>query len=102
MAKNIDPRLTSAMHALASGQVEQADALCRSVLQERRRDDLAMALLAQVCNQTGKYDEALQLIRNAIGRNGKRADYHGLLADMLCAFFSSASSSLRPGVAYIG
>jgi tetratricopeptide (TPR) repeat protein len=84
MAKNIDPRLTSAMHALASGQVEQADALCRSVLQERRRDDLAMALLAQVCNQTGKYEEALQLIRNAIARNGKRADYHGLLADMLC------------------
>ena len=83
MAKNIDPRLTSAMHALASGQVSQADGLCRVVLQEKKRDDLAMALLAQVCNQSGKYDEALQLIKNAISRNAKRADYHGLLADML-------------------
>ena len=83
MAKNIDPRLTSAMHALASGQVEQADVLCRGVLQDKRRDDLAMALLAQVCNQSGKYEEALGLIRNAIAKNGKRADYHGLLADLL-------------------
>lgn len=83
MAKQTDPRLMQAMQAIASGQSQQADALCRSVLTEKKRDDLAMALLAQVCNATGKYDEALQLIRNAIAKNGKRADYHGLLADML-------------------
>ncbi|MBT4583963.1 MAG: tetratricopeptide repeat protein [Phycisphaerae bacterium] len=83
MAKQTDPRLTEAMRALASGQVQQAESLCRAVLSDRRRDDLAMALLAQVCNQIGKYDEALQLIRNAIAKNGKRADYHGLLADIL-------------------
>ncbi|MBC8203594.1 MAG: tetratricopeptide repeat protein [Planctomycetes bacterium] len=84
MAKRTDPRLTEAMQALARGQVEHAESLCRSVLADRRRDDLAMALLAQVCNQSGQYEEALQLIRSAIARNGKRADYHGLLADMLC------------------
>ena len=83
MAKQPDPRLVQAMNAIASGQPQQADALCRSVLSQRRRDDLAMALLAQVCNTTGKYDEALQLIRSAISRNNKRADYHGLLGDML-------------------
>ena len=83
MAKQPDPRLNSAMQALALGQCEQAEALCRAVLQEKRRDDLALALLAQVCNQSGKYEEALQLIRSAISKNGKRADYHGLLADML-------------------
>ncbi len=83
MAKQTDPRLTEAMRALASGQVEHAESLCRAVLMDRRRDDLAMALLAQVCNQSGKYEEALQLIRSAIAKNGKRADYHGLLADML-------------------
>ncbi|MDP6692989.1 MAG: sulfotransferase, partial [Phycisphaerales bacterium] len=83
MENKTDPRLTAAMRALASGQVDQADSLCRAVLQDRKRDDLAMALLAQVCNQSGKYDEALQLIQNAIAKNGKRADYHGLLADML-------------------
>jgi tetratricopeptide (TPR) repeat protein len=42
-----------------------------------------MAILAQVCNATGKYDEGLQLITQAIGKNNKRADYHGLLGDML-------------------
>jgi tetratricopeptide (TPR) repeat protein len=83
MAKQTDPRLTEAMRALASGQVQQADSLCRAVLVERRRDDLAMALLAQVCNQSGNYEEALQLIRSAIAKNRKRADYHGLLADIL-------------------
>ncbi|MDP6541943.1 MAG: tetratricopeptide repeat protein, partial [Phycisphaerales bacterium] len=72
MENKTDPRLTAAMRALASGQVDQADSLCRAVLQDRKRDDLAMALLAQVCNQSGKYDEALQLIQNAIAKNGKR------------------------------
>ena len=83
MAKQTDPRLMQAMQAIGSGQSQQAETLCRSVLAEKKRDDLAMALLAQVCNATGKYDEALQLIRSAIAKNNKRADYHGLLADML-------------------
>jgi len=83
MAKTIDPRLRQAMQALAQGQVQDADSLCRLVLSERRRDDLAMAILAQVCNATGKYDEGFKLIKKAIAKNNKRADYHGLLADIL-------------------
>ncbi len=83
MAKKTDPRLLQAMQAIASGQPLQAESVCRSVLAERKRDDLAMALLAQACNASGKYDEAMQLIRSAIAKNNKRADYHGLLADML-------------------
>ena len=78
-----DPRLSQAMNALANGRVEDADSLCRSVLMERKRDDLAMAILAQVCNATGKYDEGLELIMKAIAKNKTRADYHGLHADML-------------------
>ena len=83
MAKDADPRLIQAMRALANGQALDAEALCRSVLIDKKRDDLAMAILAQVCNATGKYPEGLQLIRKAIAKNNKRADYHGLLADML-------------------
>ena len=83
MTNQPDPRLVQAMNAIASGQPQHADSLCRSVLSERKRDDLAMALLAQVCNTTGRYDEALELIRSAISKNNKRADYHGLLGDML-------------------
>ncbi len=83
MAKGPDPRLSQAMNALAKGQVQSAESLCRSVLEEKKRDDLAMAVLAQVCNTTGKYDEGLLLINKAIAKNNKRADYHGLLADML-------------------
>jgi tetratricopeptide (TPR) repeat protein len=60
-----------------------AEALARAVLGDRRRDDLALALLAQACNQLGKRDEAITMIRAAIGRNVKRADYHGLLGDIL-------------------
>ena len=83
MAKQTDPRLVQAMNAIASGQPQQAESLCRSILSEKKRDDLAMALLAQVYNSTGKYDDAIQLIRSAISKNNKRADYHGLLGDML-------------------
>lgn len=83
MAKQSDPRLVQAMNAIASGQPQQAESLCLSVLSERKRDDLAMALLAQAYNSIGKYDDAIQLIRSAISKNSKRADYHGLLGDML-------------------
>lgn len=83
MATQPDPRLVQAMNAIANGQPHQAETLCRSVLSEKRRDDLAMALLAQAYNSTGKYDDALQMIRSAISKNNKRADYHGLLGDML-------------------
>jgi tetratricopeptide (TPR) repeat protein len=102
MAKQADPRLMQAMQAIASGQSQEADALCRLVLAEKKRDDLAMALLAQVCNQMGKYEEAMQLIRTAIAKNGKRADYHGLLADMLCTQgdFKSAIVSYDKALKY--
>jgi len=83
MASNTDPRLIQAMNALAKGQAQDADSLCRAVLEKHKNNDLAMAILAQVCNSTGKYDEGLQLINKAIAKNKKRADYHGLLADML-------------------
>ena len=83
MAKQTDPRLVQAMNAIASGQPQQAESLCLSILSEKKRDDLAMALLAQVYNSTGKYVDAIQLIRSAISKNNKRADYHGLLGDML-------------------
>ncbi|MDE1038489.1 MAG: tetratricopeptide repeat protein [Phycisphaerales bacterium] len=83
MAKQADPRVMQAMQALAHGNAQEADSLCRAALADKKRDDLAMAVLAQVCNSTGKYEEGLQLIKNAIAKNGKRADYHGLLADML-------------------
>ncbi|MEE2912839.1 MAG: sulfotransferase [Planctomycetota bacterium] len=83
MPKQIDQRLMQAMNAIAGGQPQQAASLCNLVLSERKRDDLAMALLAQAYNSMGKYDDAIQLIQVAISKNNKRADYHGLLGDML-------------------
>lgn len=102
MAKQTDTRLIQAMKAIASGQSLEAESLCQSVLAEKKRDDLAMALLAQVYNQMGKYDDAMRLIRNAIAKNGKRADYHGLLADMLCTQgeFKSAIASYDKALKY--
>ncbi len=83
MAKQTDPRLVQAMQALASGRALDAESLCLSVLSERKRDDLALALKAQACNILGKYDEAMRSIKAAIAKNGKRPDYYGLLGDML-------------------
>ena len=83
MAKQPDPRLVQAMQLLARGQSQDAEALCDAVLADRKRDDLALALKAQACNTLGKYDDAMQSIKAAIAKNAKRADYHGLLGDML-------------------
>lgn len=94
MAKQTDPRLIQAMQALASGQAQDAESLCNAVLLERKRDDLALALNAQACNQLGKYDDAMHFIRAAIAKNGKRPDYFGLLADM-----QSMRGSFREAIA---
>ena len=83
MAKQIDPRLQQAMQAIASGSASDAALLCTAVLKERKRDDMAMALLAQASNALGNYDDAMRWIQAAIAKNNKRADYHGLHADLL-------------------
>ena len=83
MEKQTDPRLMQAIQALASGYARDAEMLCDAVLHEKKRDDLALALRAQACNALGKYEEAMESIRAAIAKNNKRADYHGLLGDML-------------------
>ena len=83
MEKQTDPRLMQAIQALASGYARDAEMLCDAVLHEKKRDDLALALRSQACNALGKYEEAMDSIRSAIAKNNKRADYHGLLGDML-------------------
>lgn len=83
MAKQIDQRLVQAMQALAAGKALDASLLCEAVLSEKRGNDLALALRAQALNALGHYDEAMQSINQAIAKNKKRADYHGLQADML-------------------
>ena len=83
MAKQPDQRLVQAMQALAAGNASDAEMLCNAVLNEKRNDDLALALKAQALNALGQYTEAMHSITQAIARNKKRADYHGLQADML-------------------
>ncbi|MEE2819406.1 MAG: sulfotransferase [Planctomycetota bacterium] len=83
MAKQPDQRLVQAMQALAAGNAINASLLCEAVLSEKRGDDFALALRAQALNALGHYDEAMQSICQAIAKNKKRADYHGLQADML-------------------
>ena len=83
MAKQPDHRLVQAMQALSAGNAADASLLCEAVLSEKRGDDLALALRAQALNALGHYDEAMQSITQAIAKNKKRADYHGLQADML-------------------
>ncbi len=83
MAKQPDQRLVQAIQALSAGNASDANSLCQAVLSERKNDDLALALRAQALNVIGHYDEAMQSINQAIAKNKKRADYHGLQADML-------------------
>mgnify|MGYP001438991217 CR=1 FL=1 len=83
MAKQTDQRLVQAIQALAAGKARDASLLCEAVLSEKRGNDLALALRAQALNALGHYDEAMLSINQAIGKNKKRADYHGLQADML-------------------
>lgn len=68
---------------LYSGDLVNAEAMCREHLKKRTRDHEAMAMLAHVNFTIGQLQEAERVLSRAISLDAKRADYQALMAEIL-------------------
>jgi tetratricopeptide (TPR) repeat protein len=75
--------LTRAVQSLQTGQLHQAEAICRQVLAERRGEHLALAILGQIETMRSRHDEALRHLERAVAIAPREVDYHVLLAEAL-------------------
>ena len=67
---------------LYSGDLVNAEAMCREHLKKRTRDHEAMAMLAHVNFTIGQLQEAERVLSRAISLDAKRADYQALMAEI--------------------
>ena len=68
-----------------AGQLAQAEATCRQVLQINAAHPDALNLMGLIAYQTGHVEEAANLIRQAISVNKRVADYHNNLGNIVTA-----------------
>jgi tetratricopeptide (TPR) repeat protein len=79
----LDATLKLAKSKLRSGNVPEAEAMYRKVLERTPDCAEAVHFLGLAAMQRGKLDEALPLVRKSIEMNPQEADYHNNLATVL-------------------
>jgi len=75
----------AAVQHFRTGQLSEAERLCRNVLAFDRDHVDALHLLGMIAFRVGRHDAALDLIGQALARNGRNADGHFNLAQVLRA-----------------
>jgi tetratricopeptide (TPR) repeat protein len=75
--------LAAAMQMHRAGQLGPAEARYRAVLAKRPRDVNALMGLGQLRGELGFHEEAIDLVRRAIAEDGRPAQLHIVLADLL-------------------
>jgi tetratricopeptide (TPR) repeat protein len=92
--------LASAFQHFKSGQLGEAEALCRKVIAAQPQNADALHLLGVIAYQTRHYEPAVKLIGRAIAINGAAAQYHNNLGNALRALKrrSEAMQSYRRAV----
>jgi predicted O-linked N-acetylglucosamine transferase (SPINDLY family) len=80
-----------------AGQLVQAEAACRQVLQIKPEHPDALNLLGLIAYQTGQNEQAVSFIRQAISANKRVADYYQNLVTILMALdrMAEAEDCLR-------
>ena len=80
-----------------AGQLAQAEAICRQVLQTEPAHPDALNLLGLIAYQTGHNEDAVNLIRQAISANKRVPDYYKNLVTILIALerLAEAEACLR-------
>ncbi len=66
-----------------AGRQDEAEAICRAVLQAQPANGDALFLLAGVSQARGRHDGAIDLLRRAIAIDPRRTEYHGNLGAVL-------------------
>ena len=79
----LDAILKLAKTKLRSGQIPEAEAMYRRVLQEQPECAEAIHFLGLAAMMRGKLDEALTLVRRSVELDASRCEYHNNLATVL-------------------
>ncbi|MHC4387901.1 MAG: tetratricopeptide repeat protein [Planctomycetota bacterium] len=94
----VDQVLDLAFSHYDSGGLQEAEQLCRRVLEKAPRQVDALQLLGAVLNQRGQYAEAVQLLADAISQAPERAHLHnnlGIALNRLERFEEAVSEFTR-------
>jgi tetratricopeptide (TPR) repeat protein len=75
--------LGRAVELLNTGDVAQAEQICRDLLARNKRDHRAAAVLGQITTMTGRHDEAAELLGRCVKLVPREIGYHILLAEAL-------------------
>jgi tetratricopeptide (TPR) repeat protein len=74
--------VNQALRCLNAGDLDGAEQLCLQALQESRKDAHALAVLGQIANIRGAYDQAAEYLQKATALHPKQPDFHTLLAEV--------------------
>jgi len=92
--------LASAIQHYRSGQLGQAEALCRQIIAAQPQNADALHILGMVAHQTGHHEAAVRLFGRAIALNGTVAQYHNSFGNVLRAMkrIPEAAQSYRQAI----
>jgi Flp pilus assembly protein TadD len=98
--ETIDQRMTTAMRLHQAGRLGEAEAAYRGLLQEQPAHADALHWLGVVAHQSGRHEEAIDLIRSALAAGGENAIGHSNLAGAYLALgrVSEAVAECREAV----
>lgn len=91
--------LADVRQALAQGRPDRAQQLCRQILDSGRREAEALHLMGLACGQSGRYDQAVERIREAVRLRPDHAVAHTNLAVALRALGRNADALEHSAVA---
>ena len=74
--------VSQALRCLNAGDLAGAEQCCLQALQENRKNAYALAVLGQIANITGAYDQAGEYLQKAIALRPTQVDFHTLLAEV--------------------
>ncbi len=78
--RSIDHELSLVAQLAQTGDLDQAESLCRGILQSHRKHPEALHYLGLIALQAGRRDEAVKLIKKAIARGNQNAHCFANLA----------------------
>lgn len=99
------PELEAQLHQAArlhqSGELQKAERLYRSILQQAPRHPFALNYLGILASQTGRREDAVDLMKRAIEIDPTQASFHYNLGNVLLALdrLDEAENSFRQAVA---
>src|SRR5437868_1745340 len=80
---NINQLVEAATQAIYSGNLVQAESLCRQALMISSENSETLHILGIICGQQGKLEEAINFISKAINNDPKNHIYYSNLGEML-------------------